>query len=139
MCKLRTVVMNAPNSIVKDSVLDIGEITLNVIDIPAMCICVGRNVNGFENILFKYSNVIEEMSSISSKSSKTDATIGKNSGCIYAYQFRQETGLSEMDEIRKMALEKNDNVRYQTNVKSLLNLVEHIYAKTNTLFNKRER
>ena len=31
-----------------------------------------------------------------------------------------------------------NNVRYQTNIKNLLNLIQHIYAKTNTLFNKVE-
>lgn len=134
MCKLRTVVMDAENSIVKDTVLDVGEITLNVIDIPAMCVYVGQNANGFETILLKYSNIIEELLHIFSESNKTEATIGVNSGCIYAYQFKQDTGLSEMNEIRNMALGKNDNVRYQTNVKNLLNLIEHIYAKTNNLF-----
>lgn len=29
-------------------------------------------------------------------------------------------------------------VRYQTNIKNLLNLIQHIYTKTNTLFNKGE-
>lgn len=139
MCRLRTIVADAKNNILKDSVIDVGKITLNVIDAPAICIYIGANPMGFEQILFKYSNIIEEMSSVFSKSNKSDATIGKNSGCIYAYQFKQETGLSEMDEIRNMALEKNDNVRYQTNIKNLLNLIEHIYAKTNTLFNKIEK
>lgn len=134
MCKLRTIVADAEKNILKDSVLDVGKITLNVIDVPAMCIFVGKNANGFENILLKYSNIIEELLPISSKSNKTSATIGVNSGCIYAYQFKQETALSEMDEIKNMALEKNDNVRYQTNIKNLLNLIEHIYAKTNNLF-----
>lgn len=139
MCKLRTIVADAENNILKDSVIDVGKITLNVIDAPAMCIYIGANAMGYEQILFKYSNIIEDISSVFSKSNKTDATIGKNSGCIYAYQFKQETCLSEMDEIRDMALEKNDNVRYQTNIKNLLNLIKHIYAKTNTLFNKIEK
>ena len=138
MCKLRTIVADAENNILKDSVIDVGKITFNVIDAPAMCIYIGVNPMGYEQILFKYSNIIEEILSVFSKSNKSDATIGKNSGCIYACQFKQETCLSEMDEIRDMALEKNDNVRYQTNIKNLLNLIQHIYAKTNTLFNKRE-
>ena len=87
--------------------IDVGKITFNVIDAPAMCIYIGANPMGFEQILFKYSNIIEEMSSVFSKSNKTDATIGKNSGCIYAYQFKQEAGLSEMAEIRDMALVKD--------------------------------
>lgn len=139
MCKLRTIIADSGNNILKDTVIDVGKVTLNVIDVPAMCIYISANSMGYEQILLKYSNIIEELSSLSSLSSKSFATIGINSGCIYIYQFKHETGLAEINEIRRIALDKSDSIRFKTNVKSLLNLVEHIYAKTNTLFNKRER
>lgn len=126
MCKLRTLIIENNGKILKDSVIDIGKVTLSVIDAPAMCIC--KN-NGCDNFIFKYSNIIEEKVSVSSNSNKTIMTIGRNSGCIYTYNFKQEIGLSELKEIREAALKGNNGVRYQTNIKSLLNLVEHIYAK----------
>ena len=64
MCKLRTIVADAENNILKDLVIDVGKITLNVIDAPAMCIYIGANPMGYKQILFKYSNIIEEMSSV---------------------------------------------------------------------------
>ena len=51
MCKLRTIVADAENNILKDSVIDVGKITLNVIDAPAMCIYIGTNPMGYKQIL----------------------------------------------------------------------------------------
>lgn len=87
------------------------------------------NANGYENILFKYSNIVEEVETISSDSSNTIMSFGPNSGCVYAYQFREEIGLYELSEIRKAALNEYDGVRYQTSIKSLLDLLRHIYSK----------
>ena len=90
---------------------------------------VNKNDNGYDNFLFKYSNIIEEQVVIITDSNNTIMTIGRKSGCIYAYQFKQEIGLSEFNEIRDAALKDHNGVRYQTNIKSLSNLIEHIYAK----------
>lgn len=134
MCKLRTLIIDDGGSILKDSVIDIGKVSLSVIDAPAMCIYVNKNNNGFCNFLFKYSNIIEKQVSIFSESSNTIMTIGRNSGCIYAYQFKQEVGLSEMNEIRDTALKDNNSLRYQTNIKNLLNMVGHIFEQTKESF-----
>lgn len=138
MCKLRTLIIDNNGNILKDSVIDIGKVTLSVIDAPAMCIYVKANINGYDNFLFKYSNIIEEMDAVSSDSNQTIMTIGRKSGCIYAYQFKQEIGLSELNEIRDAVLEDNNGVRYQTNIKSLSNLIEHIYAKIKNTFNNKK-
>ena len=37
MCKLRTLIIDNNGNILKDSVIDIGKVTLSVIDAPAMC------------------------------------------------------------------------------------------------------
>lgn len=138
MCKLRTLIIDKNGKILKDSVIDVGKVTLSVIDAPAMCIYVNKNDNGYDNFLFKYSNVIEEQVVINTDSNNTIMTIGRKSGCIYAYQFKQEIGLSELNEIRGAALMVNNGVRYQTNIKSLSNLIEHIYAKIKDAFKKNE-
>lgn len=138
MCKLRTLIIDKNGKILKDSVIDVGKVTLSVIDAPAMCIYVNKNDNGCDNFLFKYSNVIEEQVVINTDSNNTIMTIGRKSGCIYAYQFKQEIGLSELNEIRGAALMVNNGVRYQTNIKSLSNLIEHIYAKIKDAFKKNE-
>lgn len=138
MCKLRTLIIDKNGKILKDSVIDLGKVTLSVIDAPAMCIYVNKNDNGYDNFLFKYSNVIEEQVVINTDSNNTIMTIGRKSGCIYAYQFKQEIGLSELNEIRGAALMVNNGVRYQTNIKSLSNLIEHVYAKIKDAFKKNE-
>lgn len=138
MCKLRTLIIDKNGKILKDSVIDVGKVTLSVIDAPAMCIYVNKNDNGYDNFLFKYSNVIEEQVVINTDSDNTIMTIGRKSGCIYAYQFKQEIGLSELNEIRGAALMVNNGVRYQTNIKSLSNLIEHVYAKIKDAFKKNE-
>lgn len=112
MCKLRTLIIDKNGKILKDSVIDVGKVTLSVIDAPAMCIYVNKNDNGYDNFLFKYSNVIEEQVVINTDSNNTIMTIGRKSGCIYAYQFKQEIGLSELNEIRGAALMVNNGVRY---------------------------
>ena len=137
MCKLRTLIIDKNGKILKDSVIDVGKVTLSVIDAPAMCIYVNKNDNGYDNFLFKYSNVIEEQVVINTDSNNTIMTIGRKSGCIYAYQFKQEIGLSELNEIRGAALMVNNGVRYQTNIKSLSNLIEHVYAKIKDAFKKK--
>ena len=88
--------------------------------------------------LFKYSNIIEEQVVIITDSNNTIMTIGRKSGCIYAYQFKQKIGLSELNEIRDAALKDHNGVRYQTNIKSLSNLIEHIYAKIKDTIQKIE-
>ena len=138
MCKLRTLIIDKNGKILKDSVIDVGKVTLSVIDAPAICIYVNKNDNGYDNFLFKYSNVIEEQVVINTDSNNTIMTIGRKSGCIYAYQFKQEIGLSELNEIRGAALMVNNGVRYQTNIKSLSNLIEHVYAKIKDAFKKNE-
>lgn len=138
MCKLRTLIIDKNGKILKDSVIDVGKVTLSVIDAPAMCIYVNKNDNGYDNFLFKYSNVVEEQVVINTDSNNTIMTIGRKSGCIYAYQFKQEIGLSELNEIRGAALMVNNGVRYQTNIKSLSNLIEHVYAKIKDAFKKNE-
>lgn len=138
MCKLRTLIIDKNGKILKDSVIDIGKVTLSVIDAPAICIYVNANINGYDNFLFKYSNIIEKMDAVSSDSNQTIMTIGRKSGCIYAYQFKQEIGLSELNEIRDAALKDHNGVRYQTNIKSLSNLIEHIYAKIKDTIQKIE-
>lgn len=138
MCKLRTLIIDKNGKILKDSVIDVGKVTLSVIDAPAMCIYVNKNDNGYDNFLFKYSNVIEEQVVINTDSNNTIMTIGRKSGCIYAYQFKQEIGLSELNEIRGAALMVNNGVRYQTNIKSLSNLIEHVCAKIKDAFKKNE-
>lgn len=134
MCKLRTLIMDNNGKILKDSIIDIGKVMLSVIDAPAMCIYVNKNINGYDNFLFKYSNIIEEQVIVSSDSNNTIMTLGCNSGCIYAYQFKQEIGLSELNEIRKRVLEKNKNLRFTKNVKSLLDVMKFIYTETKRTF-----
>ena len=128
MCKIRTLIINADDGNIKeDTMRDVGEISLNVIDVPAMCIYVSKNNNGYENLQFKYSNIIEDMETISSKTNCSFMTIGRKSGCIYSYQFKQGTSFLEMDELKCLALQQNDNIRFQTNIKTLLNLLQQIY------------
>lgn len=129
MCRIRTLIVDDKGEVQKDTIIDVRGLTLNVIDIPAFCVCARKNVNGFENIIFKYPNSTEEMQTFISASSLTLMTVGRISGCIYAYQYKSETGLSEMTEMKKKVLQKSTNARYRKNIEQQLRLLECLSKK----------
>lgn len=45
---------------------------------------------------------------------------------------------TKLDEVRGAAIKDNNSVRYQTNIKSLLNMIVHIYDKTKDTFNNKK-
>ena len=64
MCRIRTLIMVDNGEILKDTVIGVKGLRLNVIDTPAFCIYVRRNANGYENFILKYTNSTEETDSI---------------------------------------------------------------------------
>lgn len=127
MCKIRTLIIDTKGGILDDRIITLVNLALSVIDTPALCIFSTANANGYENIIFKYSNIVEKTLSVSSKSSKTIMTVGRNSGCVYTFQHKGGIGLSEVAEMREVALAENDNARYQRNVRLHLRLLKQIY------------
>lgn len=127
MCRIRTLIKDGNDKIQKDIVIDVKGLTLSVIDTPSFCIYTGRNFNGFENIIFKYPSSTEPLLHLSSASSQTIMTVGRNSGCIYAYQYKSNIGLSELAEMKKTALQESKKTRYQTNVSLMLRLLEQVH------------
>lgn len=129
MCRIRTLIMVDNGEILKDTVIGVKGLRLNVIDTPAFCIYVRRNANGYENFILKYTNSTEETDSINSKSYKTLMTVGRNSGCIYTFQYKSDVGLSEMTEMKRLALQGNGNARYQKNIEQQFRLLKQMHEE----------
>lgn len=127
MCRIRTLIKDGNDEIQKDIVIDVKGLNLSVIDTPSFCIYAGRNVNGFENIIFKYPSSTEPLQHLSSASNQTLMTVGRNSGCIYAYLYKSNVGLSELSEMKNTALQESKHARYQNNVSLMLRLLEQVH------------
>lgn len=127
MCRIRTLILDNNSKIQQDVVIDVKGLKLSVIDSPTFCVYASKNGNGFENFTFKYSNSTELTQTFSSTSNQSLLTIGHISGCVYAYQFKSEIGVNEIDELKRRVLSGNKSARYKNNVRSLLQLLKQVY------------
>lgn len=132
MCKIRIVVLDCEKKVEKDYVVELESIDINIIDRPSFCIYARSNNNGFDNLIFRYSNLSEENISAEIGNNRILANIGLISGCLYSISFRpDEYNTKEMSSLCKIIKDKNSNVRYQSNVRSFFELAKKIISEVN--------
>lgn len=133
MCKIRIVVLDREKKVEKDYVTELGSIDINIIDRPSFCIYARNHYNGFDSLIFKYSNLNEENISAEIGNNRIIANIGLISGCMYGISFKlDEYNLKEMSSLYKIIKDKNTSVRYKSNVKSFFELAKAIISELNT-------
>lgn len=132
MCKIRIIVLDKTKEIEKDYILELNDIQINIIDRPSFCIYAKENINDYDNLLFKYSNIDEDR-----QSKDKDGYVcifGKNSGCIYSLSF--QTGSyypHKVESILKEIGYSNDNIRFKTNIRKFICLTKKIIESVNNL------
>ena len=131
---MRIVVLDKDKKVEKDYIDDLGNINVNIIDRPSFCIYARTNNNGFDNIIFRFSNLDEENVSAEFGSHKIIANYGLISGCIYSMAFKlDEYNPKDITSICKVVKEKNTSVRFQNNVKRFFDLAKAIIESVNSL------
>lgn len=126
MCKIRTIVLNDKKEITSDFMVEVKGIEINIIDRPAFCIFSPRNSNAYNTILFKFSNLEEEVMTDFSSDSSMSISIGCQSGCVYSCQYRDGATFDQLHELQIKFLGNNSTVRYQNNVRNFIKLIEEI-------------
>ena len=129
MCKMRIVILDKEKKVEKDYVAELGRIDINIIDRPSFCIYARNNVNGFDVLIFKYSNLNEENLSAEFGENRILANFGLISGCLYNLAFKsKEYNLKDMSSLYKIVKEKSSSIRFQSNIKSFFDLAKAIIA-----------
>lgn len=125
MCKIRIIIQNANKEVEKDYVAEFKNPEIHIIDRPAFCIYAPKNSNGYENLLFKYSNLREETLSANADNAELFVTYGKISGCLYSVSLRNYKN-SDLILLCKKLKESNSQVRFKSNIQNFFNLVKEI-------------
>ena len=131
MCKIRTIILNNEKEIKNDFVVEVNNIDINIIDRPAFCIFCPHNANGYASILFKYSNIDENIIQKFSEDSLVSIGVGQQSGCVYSFLFREEASSIHLDELVNELLTRNNTIRYQNNIRNFLKLIGEIRKSVN--------
>ena len=136
MCKIRTIILNKAKEITNDFVVEVNNIDINIIDRPAFCIYSPPNSNGYASLLFKYSNIDENVIQKFSKDSIVAIEVGQQSGCIYSFLYRESITPIHLNEMANELLTCNNTIRYQNNVRNFIKLVGEIRKSINIRSNK---
>ena len=136
MCKIRTIILNDEKEIVNDFVVEVKNIDINIIDRPAFCIFSPNNANGYASLLFKYSNIDENIINKFSKDSIVSIGVGQQSGCVYSFLYRESITPIHLNEMANELLTCNNTIRYQNNVRNFIKLVGEIRKSVNIRSNK---
>ena len=136
MCKIRTIILNDEKEIANDFVVEVKNIDINIIDRPAFCIFSPNNANGYATLLFKYSNIDENIINKFSKDSIVSIGVGQQSGCVYSFQFREDISPIHMKELANELLTCNNTIRYQNNIHNFMKLIVEIRKSVNIRSNK---
>lgn len=136
MCNIRTIILNKEKEIKNDFVVEVNNIDINIIDRPAFCIYSPPNSNGYASLLFKYSNIDENVIQKFSKDSIVAIEVGQQSGCIYSFLYRESITPIHLNEIANELLTCNNTIRYQNNVRNFIKLVGEIRKSVNIRSNK---
>ena len=136
MCKIRTIILNEAKEITNDFVVEVNDIDINIIDRPAFCIYSPPNSNGYASLLFKYSNIDENITRKFSKDSIVSIGVGQQSGCVYSFQFREDISPIHMNELTHELLKNNKTIRYQNNVRNFIKLIGEIRKSVSIQSNK---
>ncbi len=135
MCKIRIIIQNEKKEVEKDYIAEFKNPEIHIIDRPAFCIYSPKNYNGYENILFKYSNLKEETLEANTDNSEFFVIYGKISGCLYSVSFRN-FNTKELTLLSKRLKENNDQVRFKSNIYNFFNLVREIIMSIKEEFGK---
>lgn len=138
MCKIRTIILNEAKEITNDFVVEVNDIDINIIDRPAFCIYSPPNSNGYASLLFKYSNIDENITRKSSNDNIVFIGVGQQSGCVYSFQFREDISPIHMKELANELLTCNNTIRYQNNVRNFIKLIGEIRKSVNLRLNESE-
>lgn len=125
MCKIRIIIQNEKKEVEKDYIAEFKNPEIHIIDRPAFCIYTPQNCNGYESILFKYSNLKEETLEANTKNTEFMVSYGKISGCLYGVSFRNYTN-RDLLLLSKNLRDSGDGVRFKSNIQNFFNLVKEI-------------
>ena len=136
MCKIRVIIQNEKSGVDKDYFIEVKNLEIHIIDRPAFCIYTPKNSNGYESILFKYSNLKEKTLEATADNTELYVIYGKNSGCIYDVSFRNYSD-RDLDILSKTLKKKNDGVRFKSNMQNFTKMVIEIIksVKKENLYN----
>lgn len=130
MCKIRTIILNDEKEIANDFVVEVKNIDINIIDRPAFCIFSPNNANGYASLLFKYSNIDENINKFS-KDSIVSIGVGQQSGCVYSFLYREDMSPMLLNELAYELLTRNNTIRYQNNIHNFMRLIVEIRNSVN--------
>lgn len=125
MCKIRIIIQNEKKEVEKDYIAEFKYLDIHIIDRPAFCIYTPQNTNGYENILFKYSNLKEETLEANTDNSELFVIYGKISGCLYSVALKNYQN-SDLTILSKQLRNSNDQVRFKTNIQNFFKLIKEI-------------
>lgn len=125
MCKIRIIIQNENKEVEKDYVAEFKNPEIHIIDRPAFCIYAPKNSTGYENLLFKYSNLREETLNANADNADLFVSYGKISGCLYSVSLRNCKNIDFMLLSKKLK-ESNNQIRFKSNIQNFFNLVKEI-------------
>ena len=125
MCKIRIIIQNEKKEVEKDYIAEFKNPEIHIIDRPAFCIFFPRNSNGYENILFKYSNLREETLEANTDNMELMVIYGKISGCLYGVFMRNYKN-TDLENLCKQLKGSNSQIRFQSNIQNFFRLVKEI-------------
>ncbi len=125
MCKIRIIIQNEKKEVEKDYIAEFKNLEIHIIDRPAFCIYARKNCNGYESILFKYSNLREETLEANADNTALSVIYGKNSGCLYGVSFRYYNK-EDLALLSRKLKESNNGVRFKSNIQNFFNLAKEI-------------
>lgn len=134
MCKIRIVILDKDKNIEKDYIADVGDIDINIIDRPSLCVYSRCNNNGYDSLILKYSNLDEENISENLERENVFAHFGSISGCLYDILFKYgEYNVRDFATLYRNIKQRNSNTRFQNNIKKFINLAKAIIADVNNV------
>lgn len=136
MCKIRTIILNNEKEITSDFIVEVNNIDINIIDRPAFCISSPPNTNGYASLLFKYSNIDENIIQKFSKDSIVSIGVGQQSGCVYSFQYRDGISAMHLNELANELLTCSNTIRYQNNIRNFIKLTDEIRKSVNKRSNR---
>lgn len=131
MCKMRIVILDSNKNIENDFVADLGSINLNIVDRPAFCIYSKSNDNGYDNLIFKLSN-IEELQIATENDNNWMAVYGKVSGCLYSISFKSIQHITQNTKTLYKNIQFSDSLRFNANISNYFKLAVRIIMIVNS-------
>lgn len=125
MCKLRIIIQNEKKEVEKDYIAEFKNPEIHIIDRPAFCIYIPKNSNGYESILFKYSNLREETLEVNTDNTELFVIYGKISGCLYSVLLGNCKNI-DLENLCKQLKGSNSQIRFQSNIQNFFRLVKEI-------------